>query len=162
MKPTKIATRIFWIVLIVMVSGTLPAQTERTLPRQRENIELIKTRYLTRQMQLSQEEARNFWPVYDEYQAGLKQLRTDRDQLIPESPEIFDAMTDGEINAMIDARLSHAEKTVALRKKMIEDLRKVLPPRKIAIFLRAEQQFNRELQQRIRDRRPQANPTGLE
>ena len=162
MKPIKFATRSLWIALIVLISGTLAAQSEQTLPKQRENIELIKTRYLTRQMQLTKEEARNFWPIYDEYQAAMQQLRSDRNQSIPESPEVFDAMTDAEINAMIDARLSHAEKTIGIRKKMIGDLREVLSPRKIAIFLRAEQQFNRELQQRIRERRQNSNIPGSE
>lgn len=162
MKPIKFATSSFWIALIVLISGTLTAQSEKPLPNQRENIELIKTRYLTRQMQLTKEEARNFWPIYDEYQAAMQHLRSDRKQSIPESPDDFDAMTDAEINAMIDARLSHAEQTIAIRKKMISDLREVLSPRKIAVFLRAEQQFNKELQQRIRERRQNQNVPGLE
>jgi len=94
-----------------------------------------------------------FWPIYDTYMAEQEKLRMQRDERTPESIEAFAAMTDEEINALIDARLKQAETALEERKKLINELREVLPPRKVAMFLRAEHRFTDELRKRIQDRR---------
>lgn len=157
MKNQYFAQKLVTGFLLMMLTFSLSAQPGVGM-QQRERIEMIKTRFLTRQMELTKEEARQFWPVYDTYQADMLKLKADRDDWIPKSPEAFDRMNDDEINALIDARMSQAEKAVQARKTLIEELREFLPPRKIAIFLRAEQQFTKELQQRIKEQRGQAHP----
>jgi hypothetical protein len=125
--------------------------------RQSEKIEALKTRFFTRQMQLTPQEARLFWPLYDEYTTKQNRLREQRDELTPESSDAFDDMTDEEINKMIDDRLQQAETALEDRKKLINDLREILPPHKVARFLRAEHRFKIELHNRIQERR--ANQT---
>lgn len=136
--------------ILILLTGLLPAQPGGN---HNERIELIKTRYLTRQMNLTRDEARLFWPVYDEYQNQLAKITKEREEWSPPSPEAFNKMTDDEINALIDGRLKHAEAAYEARKQLIKDLREILPPRKVAIFLRAEQQFSKELRRRIQERR---------
>lgn len=116
----------------------------------REKIEVAKTTFLSRQMRLTPEEARLFWPVYDQYQEAIMELREDRHETLQNLEEGLDNMSDSQINATIDAHMLHAEKTLAARKRMITSFREFLPPRKIAIFLRAEKKFNQELQQRLK------------
>lgn len=154
MEKTLSLTKSLNVFILLFITGILSAQPGPG-PRQHEKIELIKTRYLTRQMQLTSAEARVFWPVYDNYQAKLEQLKKDREDWAPDSPEAFDKMNDTQIDALIDGRLANAEAALDARKDLIKDLREILPPRKIAVFLRAEQQFAKELRDRIQERRGQ-------
>jgi len=140
-------------LMIVFVAHVVAAQPADRLQPHRDQIEAIKNRFFTRQMQLTPEEARLFWPIYDTYMAEQEKLRMQRDERTPESIEAFAAMTDEEINALIDARLKQAETALEERKKLINELREVLPPRKVAMFLRAEHRFTDELRKRIQDRR---------
>jgi hypothetical protein len=146
MKPLLV------LAFIVLVEPGF-SQRRPEPPQGRERIEVAKTTYLSRQMKLSPEEARQFWPVYDQYQEAVKALEDDRRKALQSMGEGLDNMNDDEINAMIDARIHHAELALAARKKMIAALREFLSPRKIAIFLRAENQFNRLLQKRLMERR---------
>ncbi|MBE0662101.1 MAG: hypothetical protein IH597_06500 [Bacteroidales bacterium] len=148
------------VLMIVIASHALFAQQRPGLQQGRERLEVAKTTFLSRQMKLTPEEARLFWPVYDQYQEALSQLKDERLEAFQSIAEGLENKSDQEINAMIDERLLHAEKALAARKKLVRDLREFLPPIKIAVFFRAEQQFNRELQQRMIERRNGRRPPG--
>jgi Spy/CpxP family protein refolding chaperone len=143
------------LILAVLFFTAEPCFAQRRpLPTEgRERIEVIKTTYLSRQMKLTPAQARLFWPAYDQYQEVVRSLEDNRRNAMHNMAEGLEKMSDDEINAMIDARINHAETALAARKKMIAELREFLPPRKIALFLRAEHQFNHELQKRIIERR---------
>jgi len=153
MKKSNQLAKLTVILIILFSNVSLAAQQPPNMQDGRERIEAAKTAYLTRKMQLSKEEARVFWPVFDAYQEKMKEVRNDRSENIVSGRSELNKMTDEQINEMIDTRLNNAEKAIALRKQLIDDLREILPPAKIAIFLQAEHQFNRELQQRINQRR---------
>jgi hypothetical protein len=151
-KKQSLITGLFGL-MIVLVAHAVAAQPADRMQPHRDQIEAIKTRFFTRQMQLTPEEARLFWPIYDTYMAKQEKLRMQRDERTPESIEVFAAMTDEEINVLIDARLQQAETALEERKKLITALREVLPPRKVAMFLRAEHRFTDELRKRLEERR---------
>jgi hypothetical protein len=153
MKKSNQLAKLTVILIILFSNVSLAAQQPPNMQDGRERIEAAKTAYLTRKMQLTKEEARVFWPVFDAYQEKMKEVRNDRSENIVSGRSELNKMTDEQINEMIDTRLNNAEKAIALRKQLIDDLREILPPAKIAIFLQAEHQFNRELQQRINQRR---------
>ena len=142
------------LISVLLIAYFHGYSQRRQAPAQaRERIEVAKTTFLSRQMKLTPDEARLFWPVYDQYQEKMSELEDDRRQAMDNIVEGLAGMSDKEINEIIDARIRHAELALMARKKLISDLREILPPAKIVIFLRAEQQFNREIQQRISERR---------
>lgn len=150
----KIASKTTWIIflLVMLMDFTVNAQ-QRTPSQGRERIEAAKTAYLSRHIKLTSGEARQFWPVYDQYQEEMAQVRMNRKEVLHHEDSELESMSESEINALIDSRIAQAEKALAARKKMIESLRQFLPPIKIARFLRAEHQFNEELQQRLKNRK---------
>lgn len=153
---TKFTHSIGVLLLLSLIFSVQSAMAQRRpdLPQGWEKLEVAKTTFLSRRIKLTPEEARLFWPVYDKYQEALTELRYDRQKVFLQYlGEKLDGKSDQEINAMIDADISHAEHVLAARKILIWDLRAFLPPRKIAIFLRAEREFNRELQKRLIERR---------
>lgn len=119
----------------------------------RERLEVAKITFISRQLKLTPQEARLFWPVYDEYQEQMKIIRHQRAESFSFIGDGLENLSDNQINEIIDTRLRNAEMALEAKKKLITDLRDFLPPRRILIFLRAEQQFNNELQQRVANRR---------
>lgn len=152
MKNIDLKTTCLLLLLSLLLKVEAEAQ-QRMSPQGRERIEAAKTAYLSRHIKLTPQEARRFWPVYDQYQDEMAKIRTDRKEVILPEDSDLESMSENEINAMIDARLAQAENALDARKKLIENLRQFLPPLKIAKFLRAEHQFNEELQQRLKNRR---------
>ncbi len=151
---TKISfSKLIMLALMIVSSIQLTAQRRQEPPPGRERLEVAKTTFISRQMKLTPEEARLFWPVYDKYEAAMQDVRDDRREAFENIGEGIENMSDEEINAMIDGRIRQAEAALNARKTMIAELREFLPPRKIAFFLRAEQQFNRQLEERLMQRR---------
>jgi len=96
-------------------------------------IQTLKIGYLTRQMNLTPEEAQRFWPIYNKYSDDL-------------------------IVATIDARKNNKpeielEETVLnIRKRYNTEFMKVLPPDKVDTFWRAEKQFSNFVKKEIERR----------
>lgn len=73
-------------------------------PGERPNIEAIKVAYITKQLNLSAEEAQKFWPVHNAYMAELKKAR----------------------DANREAELAFEEQALSIRKKYNNDFKKIL------------------------------------
>lgn len=115
----------------------------------RERMEAAKVAFITRSMQLNPQEARVFWPLYDAYEAKIKEQRQSRVER-REGLRNLEEMNDAELNKLIDGRLEQAESILKARREFIGQLRRELSPRKAAMFIRAEDDFQREMVDRLR------------
>jgi hypothetical protein len=70
----------------------------------------------------------------------------------------FDSMTDVEIAKMVDGDFQFQQLELDLRKKYVEQYKKVLPVRKVAKLLRAEHTFKIELLREFRNRQGEGPP----
>lgn len=99
-------------------------------------------------LQLTPEEAQSFWPLYNQYLGKREELRKSKR---PGKP--LDNMTDQEIEEQIKRHFEVQAGEIDLEKKLVEDLRKVLPVRKIAKLPVAEQQFRASLLKKLQEAR---------
>ncbi len=139
--------RLIWILLLAIVPVVMTAQPPQAPFRER--MEAARVAYITRSMQLSPQEARIFWPLHDAYIEKIKEQRQARIEGRRE-PLNFEEMSDAEINKFVDRRLELAEAAMKARKEFINQLRKELSPRKAAMFIRAEDDFQRDVVDRLR------------
>ncbi len=153
MKTKTLFRFAFILMSFALLLHTAEAQRPGDRLPARERIETARIAFFTRHMKLSPEESKLFWPVYDQYEENLQALRQQRTDELFNMEADFSRMTDKEINELIDSRLAQAEQAILLRKKLVQELRQIMLPRKIALFLRAEQQFNLELQRRLAERK---------
>ena len=54
--------------------GPLPRPGRPPLAPRNERVELIKVNYITKQLNLTKEEAEAYWPVYNEYHKNLRSI----------------------------------------------------------------------------------------
>ena len=81
---------ILLISLIAMTTISI-AQQKRMIKDgdRKEEIEAMKVGFLTKRLSLSPEEAKTFWPVYDQYQAELNKIREARRGEIKDAKKDF-------------------------------------------------------------------------
>lgn len=143
------------ILLLLTAALRTAAQDDR-----KEKIEALKIGFITQELDLTPDEAQKFWPVYNRYEDELKALRKSRKTEMMNMRLNIDSLSDAEVSKAIDNELSFQQQEVELRKKYVSEFRKVLPTKKVARLLRAEQQFKLKLLQEVRDRRDGPRPDG--
>ena len=100
-------------------------------PGERPNIEAIKVAYITKQLNLSAEEAQKFWPVHNAYMAELKKAR----------------------DANREAELAFEEQALSIRKKYNNDFKKILNAEdRVNTVFKLDRNFNDMMRQEMMKR----------
>jgi Spy/CpxP family protein refolding chaperone len=114
-----------------------------------EKIQTAKIGLITENLDLTTEQAPQFWSVYNEYQSKKFDLRRSIKKTLDESNA--SAATDDKI-------VSSQRQTLAIRKKEIEldeeymaKLLKIITPKQYAELKRTEQSFNKKLIEKLRE-----------
>lgn len=158
------------LILALTLIGTAALAQNRPHPGQRtgarpgqakERIESAKIGFITRELQLTPDEAKAFWPVYNGMEVELK--RANRDPL---NEGLKTVRGEGGIDNLSDAQarelLAEVEKVAgereAIRRKYQKEFLKVLPPQKVLKLHVAERKFKQEVMERLRDARSGEDP----
>ncbi len=145
MKTIKI---ILALILIGKISTAQPMNQEK-----KEKLESMKIGMITSKLNLSPEEAKVFWPVYDKYSDELEQLRKSRLSNLLNARENFDEMSDADIEKAVDNEIAFRSSEVEILKKYHPQFKKILPIKKVAKLYKAEEDFKRKLVEMIRERK---------
>ena len=91
-------------------------------------------------MDLSDADAKKFWPIYDAYQNDLQQLNQKLGQTIKEYADAFNKgpIEDKTAKKLLNEALSVEEQETKLKRTYAEKLEKVLPYSKVARYLQIE------------------------
>lgn len=153
---------IFTILIAVLISTSCLAQPGRGQQRgqredRKEAIEARRVSYITQKLSLTVDEAKLFWPIYNEYTRQVEELavrfREQQDQV----PDI-DGMTEQQAMQHIEAELSRFERSAALRREYTSKLLDVVSAKQVALLFEAERSFHRMLFREAQHRRRPDGP----
>ena len=119
----------------------------------REKVDAIRVSYITMQLDLTPQQAQEFWPVYNEYQGKLKEARREQlESIRPEGDEKrkLDDLTDEELEEMMQQRFQMEQLELNLKKAYHKRFSEVLEIRQVARLYRSEHEFKRKLFERMR------------
>lgn len=142
-------------ILVLLISSGLFAQRPNGQKPNHERIKALKTAHITEQLDLTSSEAEKFWPVYNEFDKKLMDLRQ-KDRINFKGKlrnGDIDTLTDEEANILIDKILVMKTSELEYRKELVVNLKEVLPPKKIIKLYKAEESFKRMLLDRLKERR---------
>ncbi len=126
-------------ILFVLVSFLFSTQSfAQQIPRD-EKIDALRVAFITRQLQLSSDEAKVFWPVHDAYQKDMQKLMQEH-------------------RAKKGDELELEEKMLELRKKYKPDFLKAISEEKFNRFLRVEREFREIIRKELEKRRGNMPP----
>jgi len=149
--------RLLLLGVIFSVSVIGPAVVSQTQPQQKraDRIETLKIGFLTKRMDLTTAESQKFWPLYNEHEKKVTELESNLSTVRGLTSEKLAAMSDKEVEDAMTRFMEHGQQLQDLRKKFHEDLKKILPIRKVALFYLAERDFKKELVKMAIERRNQ-------
>lgn len=145
------------LMLLVFV-GTLVAQAQDT-PADNMQIVLEKVRadkklLVAQNMQLTEAEAKAFWPVYDQYQAELFLLRSRTLKLIQNYSDSYKTMTNSKAKQLLNDFVENEALQLKMLKAYIPKFQKVLSDMKVARYIQIENKINAGLYFEIASRIP--------
>jgi len=138
---------LLFATLMFLLPTTLLAQKPRS-----EEIESLKIAFFTQKLNLSPEEAKVFWPIYNDMQKEQNALRKERMQKMisyRKTTEI-DNLTDAQVQSLITSEFDFKQRDLNLDKKYYNKLKSQLPIKVVGKFYRAQEGFKRELLNKFR------------
>ena len=97
---------------------------------------------IMREMALTNEEADQFWPLYDEYVVARRELGDKRLKVITDYAANYNTMTNEMARDLADASLDWESDTLKLKKKYVKKFRKVLPDIKVVRYFQLENKLD--------------------
>lgn len=138
---------LLFVALMFLLPTTLLAQRPRG-----EEIESLKIAFFTQKLDLSPEEAKVFWPIYNDMQAELNSLHKERMQKMISFRKVdeIDNLTDAQVQNLITSEFDFRQRELNLNKKYYNKFKSSLPIKVVGKFYRAQEGFKRELLNRYR------------
>jgi Spy/CpxP family protein refolding chaperone len=135
------------LVIFLLIATTASAQRG-------DKIKAYKTAFITESLELTSAEAEKFWPVYNAHEDKLTALRRqERKEIFEIIKGDFNSLTEAEANALLDKAISLKEKEFLYQKELVQNLKGILPAKKILKLKRAEEEFKRTLLNKMKNRR---------
>jgi len=144
MKNLKIFTTL--IITIFVTSISIGQDVDRS-EHVKERMKAQRTAFITQKLELTEVEAQKFWPIYNEYTAEKRALKSEKNQEV--SLQTSDKDAEMAINNYFDAK----SKELEMQKKYVARFKTVLPTNKVAMLLNIQKDFSKEVMQNMRERR---------
>ncbi len=133
----RLLTAVFSVALL---ASAAMAQDTATMQALRDKVKADKKLVIAANMDLTEEEGKKFWPIYDAYQKDLALINQRLEAAIKTYAEAYNAktLTDDQAKTLTRDVLSVDEDEVKLRKTYGAKLAQVLPGKKVARYLQIE------------------------
>jgi hypothetical protein len=119
-----------------------------------EKIKADKRLLVAENMQLTDAEAKAFWPVYDKYQNELFLIRVRTGKLIDDYAAAYETMTNATAKRLLDESVTIETLRLKLNKAFLPKFRKVLPQTKVLRYYQIENKINAVLYYELAARIP--------
>jgi hypothetical protein len=121
-----------------------------------EKMESYKVTWLTTKLNLSADEAKIFWPIYNDFTREQGALRKERMQKMISFRKLkeIDDLTDSEIQSLIVNDFDFKQRDLNIEKKYYNKFKANLPIKIVGKFYRAQEAFKKELLNRYRGGQP--------
>jgi hypothetical protein len=110
-----------------------------------EKIRADKRLFVASNMQLTEAEAKGFWPVYEQYQDELFLIRARTLKLINDYAKSYEKMNDGTAKVLLDEFMTIETLRLKLLQVNVPRFREVLPDVKVVRYYQIENKINAAL-----------------
>ena len=126
------------MVMAMVVPGIAQDKPADNMQLVLEKIRADKKLLIAENMQLTEAEAKGFWPVYDQYQDELFLLRVRTVKLIGDYVDAYEKMTNDKAKELLDELMVIETLGSKLRQAYLPKFRKVLPEVKVVRYYQIE------------------------
>ncbi|HAM52630.1 MAG TPA: hypothetical protein DCP92_18740 [Nitrospiraceae bacterium] len=148
MKNKSRAVVIVMVLTMVVVVAVLALAQDKPADNMQivlEKVRADKKLLVAENMQLTESEAKAFWPVYERYQDELFLLRARSIKLINDYADAYGKMTDDTAEKLLDEYMTIETLGLKVRKAYLPKFRKVLSSKKTARYYQIENKIQAAL-----------------
>lgn len=131
--------------IVMMLFGFAPLRAAQDKPADnmqilRDKLKADKKLLVASNMELTESEAKGFWPIYDEYQKELQKLNQRLGKVLESYADDNrgKSLTDDKAKKLIDEAVSIEQAEANIKSTFAPKLSKVLPVKKVARYLQIE------------------------
>jgi len=130
----------FLVALCLVASGLAFGQTNPTDEKEalRLTIQTERKALVDKNMGLTEEEGKGFWPLYEEYQKELAKLNKRKLDFIESYAKDYEKMTDEKAKVLMDEWVDIQKDALQVKSSYIGKFGRVLPMKKVARYFQIE------------------------
>ncbi|MDN6310874.1 MAG: hypothetical protein ACTHY4_07635 [Flavobacteriaceae bacterium] len=113
--------------------------------QKKDKIESLKIGFFTDKLDLSTDEAKTFWPVYNKHNTLFKDLKKNKWKSVHQRLSNIDSLTEKEAEHLLEDYMAYKAKRNELREDFVGELKTVITPKQIMMLKYAEYEFNKKL-----------------
>ena len=135
-----IRVAILLLAAAVALPGVAQGQSTDNMQILIDKIKADKKLLVATNMDLTDAEAKGFWPIYDEYQKELAKINARLVDVILQYADAYsnDTLTDDTAKKLLDQMLAVQTDEVNMKKPFVSKLGRVMPMKKVARYLQIE------------------------
>lgn len=162
MKKVRVVLVVFLLAASVMAAPPASAQEKATDNMQivLEKMRADKKLLISENLQLTETEAKSFWPVYESYQDELFLLRARTIKLIKDYEESYEKLTNDVAKKLLDESINIETLRLKLNQAYLPKFRKVLSDIKVARYYQLENKIQAALMYELARTIPLAKTDG--
>lgn len=159
-KKSLIVTALLAGAAIMMSSNRALAQdtTDEDIKLFRKDVKSLKKQIVATNMNLTDTEAQQFWPIYDQYTAELSKITDTKYSLIKEYAQNYGTMTDEQAESYVKGRAAVEQSIMELRLKYFPTFRKVLSGKSTALFFQMDWRLGLIIEMQLVSQTPLVEP----
>ena len=81
--------KLYILSILICIAGFARAQEEIPSEKRQQDIEALKVAFISRELELTPDEAQKFWPVYNQYSKELKTIIKDEVDVLPRDEKVL-------------------------------------------------------------------------
>jgi hypothetical protein len=140
----------FTLFLTLCITSIIQAQKCDANCKKKDQIKAQKVAFITDRLQLTVEEAQQFWPVYNEMNKKSEELDNQIRTIVKNYKKNKETLSNTELETMADKLMELETSSSKLDAEYYLKYKKVLPIRKILELNQAEREFKHELLQQLK------------
>lgn len=151
-KQVKLAA-VATILCMTIALGSTPILAQESTDNPSANMDILRQKIqadkklvFAANMELTEAEAKVFWPLYDEYQSKLTKINQKIGNLIKEYAKNYSTMTNDVAKKLMKDSIAVEKERLALKDTMMPKFLKVLPATKVALYFQIENKIQAAVQ----------------
>lgn len=137
-------------ILFLIIPGVCQLQAQNNdKEKHSERIKSLKTAFITQELNLSKEEAQQFWPIYNAYDAKKQELRRREHRDLPN----IECIDEAKAEKMLQEFVEIEKQDYVLKKRLFQDLREIISSQQLIHLQKLEDEFHKKLLKEYRARK---------
>lgn len=149
---------LIWLVMGFLSMVMVPARhavaqdaAQEDAATKQDKIKALELLYISRELDLTSEEAEKFWPVYKKYSKEVNELLAERKRKAKELKG--QPRTDAVAEEALDKELGYERRMLEIKTRYKQEFMKILPARKVGNIYRSEREFRAMMIRQLKERK---------